>query len=254
MDLERIVKKIFLTVGLDVRKVYGAPIRDSLREAYQHLAKLDYRPNLIIDVGVATGTFELYETFPDARYFLVEPLQEFEPAIQSILKKIQGDYLIAAAGDQNGEMEINVHPYHLAGSTLMKQEAGAQADGEPRKIRVIQLDDALEQRSLPQPSLIKIDVQGAELKVLDGCQKCLKHADVVVLEVSLFKLMKGIPEIYDVMHYMKTRGFVAYDIIHGINRPLDNALAQVDILFVREDGMFRKDHAFCSIEQMDRVY
>jgi len=53
---------------------------------------------------------------------------------------------------------------------------------------------------------------------------------------------------------MKACGFVAFDIILGWNRPLDNALGQVDIVFVKEDGCFRKDHSFATIDQMERMF
>lgn len=82
------------------------------------------------------------------------------------------------------------------------------------------------------------------MDALDGAQKALADTEVIVLEVSLFQFMKNAPEFYDVVAYMKKCGFVAYDIIHGWNRPLDNALGQVDIFFVKEQGMFRKSHSY----------
>jgi hypothetical protein len=56
--------------------------------------------------------------------------------------------------------------------------------------------------------------------------------------------MKGAPIFDEVVAYMKTIGFVAYDIIHGWYRPLDNALGQVDILFVKENSFLRSDHRY----------
>jgi hypothetical protein len=43
---------------------------------------------------------------------------------------------------------------------------------------------------------------------------------------------------------MKDHGFVAYDIHLALNRPLDGALAQIDIVFVKEYGPFRRDHSW----------
>ena len=50
------------------------------------------------------------------------------------------------------------------------------------------------------------------------------------------------PDIYDVVRYMKEKGFAIYEIFSGHNRPLDGARAQADIAFVRDNGMFRKNH------------
>ena len=52
--------------------------------------------------------------------------------------------------------------------------------------------------------------------------------------------MKGAPEFFEVIKFMKDKGFVVYDILNGFYRPLDKALGQVDIVFVKEDGKFRK--------------
>ena len=51
------------------------------------------------------------------------------------------------------------------------------------------------------------------------------------------------------MDYMKKRGFVAYDVFGGHNRPLDRARAMVDIVFVKENGRFRTSCAWASPEQ-----
>ena len=69
------------------------------------------------------------------------------------------------------------------------------------------------------------------------------------LEVTLFGTMIGGPQIYDVISQMKEYGFVVYDFYGFLYRPLDGALAQVDAVFVREDGKFRTSHAFSTPEK-----
>src|SRR5947199_5134856 len=58
--------------------------------------------DLVFDVGVGWGTPELYEAFPQARHILVEPLVEYEPAIQQILDRYDADWVRAAAGAEAG--------------------------------------------------------------------------------------------------------------------------------------------------------
>ena len=43
---------------------------------------------------------------------------------------------------------------------------------------------------------------------------------------------------------MDERGFFPYDLFGGFNRPLDDALGQIDIAFVQRDGPFRRDCRF----------
>jgi len=70
------------------------------------------------------------------------------------------------------------------------------------------------------------------------------------LEATLFATMIGGPTALrpgceDEGNY----GFVAYDIFGFLYRPLDNALAQTDMIFVRENGPFRATHIFATPEQ-----
>ncbi len=244
---KKAVKKFFNTFGLEIEKVQTgnkhlfAPVRTSMDEALEHISSLGFYPRVIIDVGTANGTFPLLNTFPESEYIWIEPLIEFEEDLRKLTHKFKGRYIIAAAGKFNGKTIINVHS-DLHGSSLYEESDGKEADGEPRTIKVIRLDDLIEKQHSSNDILCKVDVQGAELDVLDGAQEVLQLCEVVILEVSLFKFLKGAPEFYDVIAYMKKRDFVVYDIFGGHNRLLDGALAQRDVLFVKEDGRFRQTH------------
>ena len=116
---------------------------------------------------------------------------------------------------------------------------------------VVSPDDLVSDGLIKPPDLIKVDVQGAELQVLAGATRTLREAEAVVLEVSLFGFLIGGPQLYEIVQWMKQSGFVVYDIFGGHYRPLDRALAQVDMVFVREDGLFRRSHAFATPEQRE---
>ena len=109
---------------------------------------------------------------------------------------------------------------------------------------MVAIDDVCEEKGLMAPYLIKVDVQGGELEVLSGASRSLSDAEVVILEVSLFEFVEDGPELHDVVTFMKAKGFVAYDMFGGHTRPLDGALAQVDIVFVKERGVFRTSHVY----------
>lgn len=252
MNIKRSLRRIINSLGYDIRAltVNYRRIRTTIGESYSLVRGLGFSPKTIVDVGVATGTEILYGSFPDSYILLIEPLKEFEPDLKEILKRYDGSYLLAAAGSSTGQVQINVHKDHLDGSSLFKESMGIEADGYERTVPMFRVDDILNDKQINGPYLIKIDVQGAELEVLEGCKSALLQTEVIVLEVSMFAFMKGAPQFYDVVKYMKDHGFVAYDIILGWNRPLDNALGQIDIVFVQENGMFRRDHSYSTVEQM----
>jgi FkbM family methyltransferase len=246
---KRATKQLFNTVGLEIRKKQhdGVP-RASMAGALYQLSTLGFDPQTIIDVGVAYHTSELYQQFKKASILLIEPLVEFEPFLRRICSSYNAQYVLAAAGENAGTSVLNVHPDRV-GSSFLKEIEGPNVDGSPRIVPVVTIDQLAAEKNLSGPFLIKIDVQGAELQVLSGAARTLRETEIVILEVTLFGTMLGGPQFFDIVDWMKQSRFVAYDIFGFHYRPLDNALCQVDMAFVREDGPFRKSHAYATPEQ-----
>lgn len=240
-----IVKRMINFIGFDLQRIKkrGEARRITMGEVLSHIASLGFKPKTVIDVGVATGTEELYTTFPKARHILIEPLKEFTPFLKKISQKYNAEYVIAAAGPKSGTTEINVHR-DLLGSSIYHEADGATVDGISRKVPTITIDSLYKKLKLHSPFLLKVDVQGGELSVLRGATKVLQDSEVVLLEVHFFEFFIHGPQFYDVVHYMKRQGFVAYDIFGGYNRPIDYALASVDMIFVKKHGRFRKTNQF----------
>jgi FkbM family methyltransferase len=242
--------------GIEVRRTGGAGggPRRTLPVGLAHLKHLGIAPRTIVDVGVARGTPELYAAFPGVPLLLVEPLREHEGDLQRIVAGRPGSrYALAAGGPEPGELEIAVHRVTACSSVLGDRDPG----GEPaqrRTVPVVAVDDLVAEHALAAPFLVKVDVEGAELHVLEGARATLAGTDVVLLEVSFFALVPGGAQIADVIAWMAEAGFSAYDLYSGHTRPLDGALAQVDIAFVRTDGPLRADHRYATPEQADALY
>jgi FkbM family methyltransferase len=220
-------------------------IRKNMDDALIHLKETGFYPDLIIDVGAADGTPPLQNCFSESRFFWIEPLKEFEPALINLQQKLKGDYAMTAVGRDEGSFVLNIHK-DLHGSTMFKETDGEAADGVPREIPVTTLNKLGLANNWSQFSkiLLKADVQGFELEVLEGAKEILPYVDVIILEVSFFRFLKNAPDFYDVVTYMKNIGYVVYDIVSGINRPLDYALGQKDLVFVKENGIFRQSHGW----------
>jgi len=249
--LKRTLKRVLKFFGLEIYKSGGR--RRSMKDLVSFISEKGFEPQTVIDVGVAYGTPELYETFPKATHLLVEPLKEYEKVLKDISQRYNAQYVIAAAGSKKGKTIINVHA-DLSSSSVYHESDGSYADGIPREVFVVTLDDLCKERNLKGPYLIKIDTQGAEFEVLNGAKQVLKNTEVIILEVSFFQFYVNGPQFYDVVNYMKKHGFVAYDISGGSNRPLDNALSQIDMVFVKENGPFRKYHFWATQEQRKQIF
>jgi hypothetical protein len=153
-----------------------------------------------------------------------------------------------AAAARCGEVVLHVHA-DLVGSSLLRETEGAATDGVARALPARTIDELCQVHDLRGPYLLKADVQGAELEVLEGARTVLRDTEYVLLEVSLFRFFVGGPEVADVIAFMRSCGFVPYDLFHPMHRPLDGALSQFDLAFVKETGMFRRQHVYATPTQ-----
>jgi hypothetical protein len=92
---------------------------------------------------------------------------------------------------------------------------------------------------IERPALCKIDVEGAELSVLQGMDSRIDEIDALVIEMSLISLYENGPELSEIMSLLKEKGFCLYDICSITRRPFDGALHQIDAVFVPDHSPLR---------------
>lgn len=253
-----LVQRLFRSLGFEVSRSRAERtpernvLRHSLEGVLQQVKNTGFVPATVIDVGAAMGYFTTtcHKFFPQAQYLLIEPLAEYVPALSKVVQAIPtATYELRAASATDGPVVLHVHD-DLVGSSLYREtEEGTGVNGVPREVAAISLDRLMVQRQAQPPFMIKVDVQGAELDVLSGARTTLRHAELVVLEVSLFQFFHGAPLLCDVVAHMKSHGFVPYDLLGLQYRPIDGALSQVDVVFVKEHGPFRHIHAYATADQ-----
>lgn len=250
--LKQTARATLARAGIEVRRTNAGGPRRTVTSVLAHARALGVNPASLLDVGVAAGTPDLYAAFPGVPLLLVEPLAEHEPHLQRWCAQRPGSaYAITAAGPQRGSLEIAVHRVPALSSVLGDREGGTM----PRRtVPVTPLDDLVAAHAMPRPHVLKIDVEGAELHVLQGASDTLQHTELVLLEVSFFRFVPGGAQLADVIAWMQAHGWSAYDVYQGDIRPLDGALAQLDIAFARDDGPLRADHRYATEAQLDALY
>lgn len=208
-------------------------------EFFAHVKSLGFNPGTVIDVGVAKGTPPLYQAFPDSYFILVEPVEEFIPHLQEITQKYRGEYHTCALMAEAGEATI-LRTRHLHASSMMHR-VQKEDDERLQKVRKNTLDDLIGDRDLDPEFLLKTDCQGSDFDVLKGGTATLQKCELVIVETSFFKFWGDHhPDPLDILNFMADQGFVIYDFLDGLFRPHDNALGQIDIVFVKRHGRFRK--------------
>jgi FkbM family methyltransferase len=215
---------------------------------FSHLKSIGFAPGTIIDIGAAHGTPDLLNAFPGSYFVLFEPMKEFEPDLKSVLKKVNGEYHLCALLDKKEKIEIS-KPKDLYSTSLIgdKKDERLGIVNDNVIIQSDTLDNILHNKKLSEPFLIKTDCQGGDLNALKGSVKTLAKCEVVIVEVSFFKFRgDSHPTLLDIVSFMENRGFVPYDLLDGLYRPLDHALGQIDIAFVKKDSRFRMIHEWAT--------
>ncbi|GAK50573.1 methyltransferase FkbM [Candidatus Moduliflexus flocculans] len=251
--LKQLVKKFFQRFNLDIsrKKPHHAPQipRASMGQCLECAIRNGLVVHAVIDVGAAYGTWPLYQAFPNAFHLLIEPVEEFYPALRGVVARLPHAELICAAATRRSErLTIHVHP-DLIRSSCYEEDEDSDVNGIERIVQGITLDELCQQQKLAGPYLMKIDTQGAELDVLSGAEKTLLDAEMVILEVSCFQFFKGGPQFYECIQFMNAHGFVVYDIFDLQYRLFDGAMSQVDIAFVKENSRLRASHCYATAEQ-----
>jgi FkbM family methyltransferase len=238
--------------GWEVRRI-GHGLRRTLPEVLAYYSGRGLRPATVIDVGVGAGTPAVYAAFPEARLVLIEPLQEWTGALRAIARERPTDVILAAAAAHAGEISIGVHrvPYL---STTIGARPEDPGELQARTVPAVRIDDVVSERGLRGPFVVKIDVEGAELDVLAGAEELLGEAELVLLEASFVDLIPGAPQFAEVVDWMNRHDFVVADLYDGHNRPLDGALALMDVAFVKRDGRFRSASGYGTSAQNDALY
>ena len=205
----------------------------------RNLRRLGFAPRFILDIGAYKGEWSMMvrPIFPEAELMMLEAQEERIPDLDLAKKNLGGkvDYRISLLGAAHREdVLFNKYPDAPTGNTVL---AGWKPGNKFQvKCTMRTVDAILAEAGKPSPDLIKLDVQGYELEVLTGAAKALEKAQAVLMEVSFIDMYQDNPLLHDVTAFMHARGFVAYDIAALMRRSLDQALAQVDIIFVPKNS------------------
>lgn len=189
-------------------------------------------PGTIVDIGAFEGDWSRMarKIWPSGRLILIEPNRNKESALRTLCSELGASLHCELLGAQN-DQEVQFHLME-SGSSIMAERSGVPRQLETRRLRTL---DSLLQK-IESPAFLKIDAQGYELRILEGAAGIFPMIEAVLLEVAVIEINEGAPLLHEVLAFMKARGFVVYDILEIHRRPLDRALNQVDLLFIREQS------------------
>ena len=200
------------------------------------LKKKKFSPNNIVDVGCGYGewTKKLLNIFPKSDFYLFDADKNNFEKLDILKKKNKNiNYKICLLTDDNRTYDFYNMGY---GSSIFEEQTSHNRNVE--KITSTTLDQELPDELKRQTNnLIKLDVQGSELKVLEGLKETINAFEVIILEVSIHNYNKDSPLFDKVMNYMNEKDYRLYDLF-DLKRLGDNRsfLVQFDCVFVRNNS------------------
>lgn len=210
-----------------------------MRWSLRNLRKLGFAPREIIDIGAFSGEWSrlAHQIFSNARILMIEPQESRRTILESMISANPSVYSyepVLVGGEQGRKVDFHVFEAATAASVL----SGSVDYPSKVNTRTLEtLDTVRERAGFHHSEFLKLDVQGYELEVLKGAEKTMAVAEAILLEVSLIELYRSSPLLHDVVEFLALRNYVAYDICGLIRRPVDEALCQIDMLFVRRDSL-----------------
>jgi FkbM family methyltransferase len=164
------------------------------------------RIRTLIDIGANDGGYTEYLNgfFKPAAVHAFEPLAASQPSLTALDARLPHLTVHPVAlADEPGEARFFQNAYAPASSLLPVSEHSRRIFPETAAqsevtVPVARLDDILSVGSLEPDILVKIDVQGAEDRVIRGGRAVFSAAAIVLIEMSFVPFYEGQPLFEDV--------------------------------------------------------
>ena len=221
----------------------------SMKWSIENLKRLGFDANYILDIGAYVGSWTemIKEIYPQAEILMIEPQLNKEETLVRVAKKYNGSvkYSMSFLGSQSGK-DVAFFEMEFGSSAFQERSTFPRKKVQKNTIRLCEL---LHNFNWGKVDFIKIDAQGYELEILKGATDILRSVECILMEVSLIDINEGAPIFAEVILFMNDKGFVPYDICTLFRRPLDQALWQVDMIFLPKRSSLLKHKYLDSYEQ-----
>ena len=236
----RFLRRAVHVLGLDVRRYTALNFIDHRRARI--LASLGI--STVLDAGASNGRYgmTLRRQGYRGQIISIEPLSGQFIELERVAKSDPDWHCVnCAVGTKSGSVEINVAGNSASSSLLPMTDTHHSAAPESAYIgrelvKVRRLEDITKDvLDASDRVLLKLDVQGFEREVLNGCGKILSQVQGIEIELSFVPLYKGQPLFREMVDCLDDYGFTPVSIERGLTDPTTMKILQVDSIFVRKE-------------------
>ncbi|MDH5716439.1 MAG: FkbM family methyltransferase [Spirochaetia bacterium] len=197
---------------------------------------------IIFDVGAHTGhTALMYR-----KLFLSGLIYCFEPytkSFEELQKKVAGDKNIFSynigISNKKEKAWFNMNKLAATNSLLATDKKGIQVWGEnlletssKEKINTTTLDLFSKENKITLIDILKLDIQGAEFKVLSGAKQLLMNQsiDLIYTEIIIAETYKEQNKFHEYLKFLDSFGYKLLDFYNPVRK--NTRLLQIDAIFL----------------------
>lgn len=206
---------------------------------------------IIFDIGAHKGESIKYfrEILPQSRIYSFEP----NPDSFTELKKLENNHTFChqfAMANSNEEapfyrnkfshtnslLKVNLESndsIFLANSRLTENDIQSDLFNQQILIKTVRLEDFCHEYSVNYIDILKIDVQGAEEKVLLGAGSMLSTVNNLIIEISLFDYYEHQSSFLEIEQIIEPFGFKLFSISEISNNPMNGRTDWVEAIYTR---------------------
>lgn len=197
-------------------------IKDELLSFYSNSDSI-----IIFDIGSCEleDSIRYSNLFPNSKIYSFEPfLENFEKGLKNI-EKYHKENIFSfneALSNKVGESTFYLssgHPLYISNSSEWNYGNKSSSLIKPNKhewlvfnknisVKTNTIFNFCKTKSINYINFVHIDVQGAELMVLEGAFSFINNIDIIWIEVSLVEFYKGQPLKHDIISFLEKNNFI----------------------------------------------
>jgi FkbM family methyltransferase len=234
------IKNLLLNQGIYVRRKKGLPRGADLFVDLQRVGLLP--TDAVMDIGAHHGesAIEYAQLFPSCAIFSFEPVHENFLALKENVSRYKNvkcfELALAATA---GESEIFINDDSQTHSLKYSYREDDQA--ERQWVHLETVDGIVTKFGISRVGLLKIDVEGMELDVLNGASRSLesKLVEAILLEATLDKGDPIHTHLAPLQEYLGQHSYCLVSIYDQVTWTKPTRLAYFNALFVRDSEPVR---------------
>lgn len=228
------------------RKVSAKATFSSAGDFFGYIEDIGMPISLIIDVGFARGTPELASIYPGAKYLAIDPSPANREWMDDFAATRQGTVsLPLALSNSKGKGCLKV-PNSSTNSTLVDSSGDYTLE-----VEVSTLDDVISEHATTGWSLLKVDTEGNDVRVLKGGAKTLASVGVVMAELRFDE--PDHENSFEAAHKLLAgHGFCLYGMFNH-NFSVYGRFRQADVIFLAKPFLEELNEAHTSSTELEQA-